>query len=34
MAEGNDISRFIDASDEPTKTLTPISGYEDKDLIS
>jgi len=34
MAQGNIISRFIDADEEPTKTLTPIHGYEKKDLIS
>jgi len=33
MAQSNIISRFIDANEEPTKTLTPIKGYEKKDLI-
>jgi hypothetical protein len=34
MAQGNVITRFIDADEEPTKTLTPIKGYEKKDLVS
>jgi hypothetical protein len=34
MALGNVILRFIDGGDEPTKTLTPIKGYEKKDLVS
>ena len=34
MAQGNVNKRFIDGGDEPTKTLTPIKGYEKKQLIS
>jgi hypothetical protein len=34
MAQGNVTKRFIDGGDEPTKTLTPIKGYEKKELIS
>jgi len=34
MAQGNVIGRFIDAANEPTKTLTPIEGYERKPLVS
>jgi hypothetical protein len=34
MAQGNAISRFIDAGKEPTKTLIPIEGYEKKLLVS
>ena len=34
MAQGNLITRFIDADKEPTKTLTPIRGYEKKELVS
>ncbi|CAF4839605.1 unnamed protein product, partial [Rotaria sp. Silwood1] len=34
MSQGKIINRFIDADKEPTKTLTPIEGYEKKDLVS
>jgi hypothetical protein len=34
MAEGNVISRFVDAGKEPTKALIPIEGYEEKPLVS
>jgi len=34
MAQGNVISRFIDAGKEPTRTLTAIEGYERKPLVS
>ena len=34
MSQGNVINRFTDADKEPTKTLTPIEGYEKKDLVS
>ncbi len=34
MAQSNLNNRFIDAGKEPTKTLTPIKGYEKKDLVS
>jgi hypothetical protein len=34
MAQVNILSRFIDAGEEPTKTLTPIKGYEKKKLVS
>jgi len=34
MAEGTVITRFIDADKEPTKTLTPIEGYEKTPLVS
>ncbi len=34
MTQGNVIARFTDADKEPTKTLTPIKGYEEKDLVS
>lgn len=34
MAHGNIITRFIDVGKEPTKTLTPIKGYENCDLVS
>ncbi|CAF3675920.1 unnamed protein product [Rotaria sordida] len=33
MSQGKIINRFIDADKEPTKTLTPIEGYEKKDLV-
>ncbi|CAF4043775.1 unnamed protein product, partial [Rotaria sp. Silwood1] len=34
MAESNVVNRFLDAGQEPTKTLTPIEGYEKKSLVS
>jgi hypothetical protein len=34
MAYSQVIERFIDAGKEPTKTLTPIHGYEKSDLVS
>jgi hypothetical protein len=34
MAQGNVASRFLDAAEEPSKTLTPIDGYEKKPLVS
>ena len=34
MAHSKVINRFIDADKEPTKTLTPIEGYEKKKLVS
>jgi hypothetical protein len=34
MAQGNVVKRFLDAGKEPTKTLTPIDGYEKKALVS
>jgi hypothetical protein len=34
MATGNAAKRFLDAGEEPTRTLTPLEGYEKKDLVS
>jgi hypothetical protein len=34
MTQSNLNNRFIDAEKEPTKTLTPIKGYEKKKLVS
>lgn len=34
MANNNTAKRFLDAGAEPTKTLTPLEGYEKKDLVS
>jgi len=34
MAQGNIITRFIDADKKPTKALVPIEAYEKKPLIS
>ncbi|CAF2998810.1 unnamed protein product, partial [Rotaria sp. Silwood2] len=34
MPHGNAAKRFLDAGEEPTKTLTPLKGYEKKDLTS
>lgn len=34
MTQENIITRFIDADKEPTKTLTPLEGYEKKPLVS
>jgi hypothetical protein len=34
MAQANVTKRFIDGGEEPTKTLTPIKGYETKELVS
>jgi hypothetical protein len=34
MAQSNIIGRFVDADKEPTKTLTPIKGYEKSNLVS
>jgi hypothetical protein len=34
MTHENIVKRFLDAGEEPTRTLTPIEGYEKKDLLS